>query len=186
MDLDLTDVDGISEATAKELRDAGFESVEGIATAGDDLEDVKGFGPARADEIGSNAQALLEEHAEATTAEENLDTVSVSYEIDAKAAIFVIKGLVDETVRLHARREMANRNRANKLLRLYLEQYLEAGEENFEYTLEATMDDLNIFTRSLSNAITDLRSQNGIKSKHSTLQVLREEVDADRDEHWGM
>ena len=56
----LTDIAGIGPSTAKVLEDRGFSDVQKIASASvEDLAQVPGFGPVRAANVGTAAQALL-------------------------------------------------------------------------------------------------------------------------------
>lgn len=58
---DLTEIDGVGDSMAKELRKEGFESAEDVAEADrDDLKEVKGLGDQRAEDIYFAAQGAID------------------------------------------------------------------------------------------------------------------------------
>lgn len=59
---ELTDVNGVSDARAEDLRDAGYTTVDDIATADfETLTDVSGIGPSTADDLVESAQDVIRE-----------------------------------------------------------------------------------------------------------------------------
>lgn len=192
MDVTLTDVDGISDATKRRLTDNGFESVEDVASSQpSELAEIKGFGPERATEVVTNATELLTESEMATTDTQDLDTTTVSYEVPGSVAFFVIQGLIMESVRLDARNKVSERNRAYDLTNRVIETYVESetvhgDDETVDVELEVTMDDLNIFQRSVSSIATDYHQMSGITNAYGHLRNLRESIDDDRSDNWGL
>jgi hypothetical protein len=192
MDVSLDDIDGVGSGTAKKLREADFETVEAVASATtDELEDVKGFGPERASDISTAASDLLAESIDATSPNEELDTAPVSYDVPYEISFFLLNGLTKEAIRLHARNQLSQRNRAFRICGSLMEQFASKAtdiepDESFTFEFDATMDDLNILSRALSTEVSDLQSMSGITSAHSKLGAIRSSVRDDRDEHWGM
>lgn len=60
---DITDVKGVSDARAEDLAEAGYTTVDDLATADfDELTDVSGIGPSTADDLIESAQDVIREN----------------------------------------------------------------------------------------------------------------------------
>lgn len=192
MDVTLTDVEGISDMMEKRLNENDIETVEGLAGSSlDEISEVKGLGENRGSELINNAGDLLAEQETATTPTEDLNTVTVSYEIPCEVAMFAIHGLIEEAVRLHSRNDLAQRNTAYELTERVMAQYVaddveQGSEGTWELELDVTMEHLNIMTRAIGSIATEYQGTPGIQNAYGPLRSLRKSIDEDRDEHWGL
>lgn len=111
--VELTDISGVGDAKADELREAGFETVEDIKTASqDDLADIEGIGNALAARIKADVGGLeVEEETEAEvedTGEEPEETEEVETELRPRGLTEKTPELDDEEARLLGERASVN------------------------------------------------------------------------------
>ncbi|WEL22299.1 50S ribosomal protein L32e [Halorhabdus sp. BNX81] len=115
----LTDISGVGEGTAENLRDAGFETVEDVARAEQsDLTEVEGIGNALAARIQADVGELdvsaaetaeVEEAGEAAETEEEVET-----ELQARGHAAKTPELSDEEARLLVQRRREGKPQFNR------------------------------------------------------------------------
>lgn len=195
---ELTDIDGVGDAMAGRLADAGFESIDDI-TAGttDALADVEGIGDARAESVMQSAFQALEatddsdsgsdtDSASETTAETTTDSTAepqgfeVGFACSPTLYPHILGAVADEI------RDAAQSN--NRSRRAHAHAVFEAllgAEPDGEITITLQMDELVALQRSVKHRARRYRQSGTLPDLGSTMANRSERLQEIRNDHWG-
>lgn len=177
---DLTDIDSVGGDTADRLRDAGFDSVDDVATATvDDLATVSGIGTQSARTISENAGQLADsgdDQIDDDTGGDNGDEPErfpVELDLGTVQRDHTIAALLDEEV------AMRRRNRSETVDSIRdIRDRLDEGDD-----LDLTLNQLGIFYRALARRVDEYRSDT-LSDLADDLAEVRDSVREHRVEHW--
>lgn len=170
---DLTDIEGVGPSRAETLQDAGFDDPEGVASASvDELDGVLG--------AAANPEEIIDNAAEVAGGnnEDRSDTRELELP-DRDSALYLIKGLVDEKVRLERRNEYEKSDEVSDLVvRLFDDVGPDGG------TITVDIDDLSVLYTSVRNIEQEFQGTRGVTDRVGMLRDLRITIQDYRDELW--
>lgn len=196
---DLTTISGIGAESATDLEDAGFDTVEAVAEATvDELTEADGFGEARAsDTIDAATDHLdtIDDEADDTVDEETApavdedeadepptpDRYECAFTCKRMELNHIIHVVLDEATRQHQSSQHSLRNDAYEVSDRLMNEIVALDDgvdysDEIDVTVDLTSNELNAFSRALSQGSMNYASRTGITGMYGTLERISDVV----------
>lgn len=183
---ELTDIKGVGPSRAETLVEAGYDSVMVVAEADPDALGEELGASANSEAIITSAQDLVSDEeagvdeGEETEDEDDYRSVTRPIEVETRDdSLYLVKGLLDEMLRLHGRNEF---DEADEVADLTERVFDEIGQDGG--TIRADLDDLSYLYTSIRNIEQEFKQTRGVTDLVGRVKDLRVNIQDARQELW--
>lgn len=174
---DLEDIDGVGPSYSEALAKAGFETAFDVSDAEyEEIDTVLG-GAADVTGIQASAAELVRE-----SEEEEINNREATRELDIPSfdvGLYLVKGLVDENIRLKGRNQYEDAEEVSGLVERVLDSLGPDGG-----SIVVDLDDLSLLYTSARNAEQEFAGMRGLSDQVGTMKSVRKDIQDYRNGMW--